>query len=875
MQSSCVDRRFANLSTLVMSLIGDMNHRLNKTPVAGWWRDLARSLHQRAFTSGGRLFLVAGRPQYSRLKKQLARTAVDNSNVQTSSLEHWGFAKCDIAELGVGGLDSRRRAIEKWAEVLQQQQRRAKLKPHRRRGVSNELREIDRLRTRVNELANRLECAACENQGEMLILSWQDEAWLSNVLRDERGELSTTMQWQARVVFWLAGKKAATRYLQAVAPFRRSTKLNDTIEKFKAFRRNLYRWIRRATTQSLQSLCDLLRDSVRELPQPAAKKAKLTSRLRGRSFANHCEMLIRRVDKYLAAQCDSAMHYAAATIAAVTASDNATAAIPEAMVLTALETDYQNAIDGTLGRLIQNAHQPKYNEMLEALPQLGNSISFRECRAIRKLLVRNAKPQDIAWVRKMGLLEWFGNKQTPIRWLRLFVNKLKKQGLKLSVSEIEQVAESTDRSHDRIAFDRFAGWLMRFSLPTFSPRNRQLAWKALQDLFVPAMRSFGAHDKLGRWCKPDSPKSGKVDLRDKANMSILRPVSTWLELMGHYQQMIGKEPAIPKSVARFTKFADSRMRERDFLRRRIAEGAITAKQAQRLAFLEDPANQAAPVSPAKLQRAVEEACLAAACDALRFLVTDEIRNQWQNVADQRLPKCSFTRSMEFATWAVKMLPAEAELLREILAAARKYKSGYRWKLSKNRDWINNAKNNGLNWDAWTKSPQLATTVDDRKVVIEVVNDPIEVFQMGSYFNTCLSLGGCNQMSVLANAHDANKQVLFMRDARGHVVARQLVAISTKFELLGYHCYSAVNHREPEIFKKYISAMAAYCGSWARRCGLKLASDGIPESIGSHFWYDDEAHNWHDAAHSVWKQAGETTPIIMKAITNGDSPAILA
>jgi hypothetical protein len=85
--------------------------------------------------------------------------------------------------------------------------------------------------------------------------------------------------------------------------------------------------------------------------------------------------------------------------------------------------------------------------------------------------------------------------------------------------------------------------------------------------------------------------------------------------------------------------------------------------------------------------------------------------------------------------------------------------------------------------------------------------------MGSWFHTCLSQGGCNQMAVLANAYDANKQVVFMRDAKtGAALARQLLAFNQHFQLLGYHCYSVAPGDDEATRDKYIAAMARYAGT---------------------------------------------------------------
>ena len=135
--------------------------------------------------------------------------------------------------------------------------------------------------------------------------------------------------------------------------------------------------------------------------------------------------------------------------------------------------------------------------------------------------------------------------------------------------------------------------------------------------------------------------------------------------------------------------------------------------------------------------------------------------------------------------------------------------------------------------------------------ITLASDLHDIFLMGTYFSTCLSPGDVNDLSVLTNAYDANKQVVFMftRDDSGQrqVVARQLIAISSDFRLLGYRCYMSWRHAEKSKRDEGLAAMAAYCRRLGNDCGLELADQGTPEEIGDHFWYDDGECKWPAAA----------------------------
>src|SRR6185436_4501897 len=116
---------------------------------------------------------------------------------------------------------------------------------------------------------------------------------------------------------------------------------------------------------------------------------------------------------------------------------------------------------------------------------------------------------------------------------------------------------------------------------------------------------------------------------------------------------------------------------------------------------------------------------------------------------------------------------------------------------------------------------------------EVEEDPVEVLRMGVPFNTCLSLeDGCNAAATVLNALDVNKRVLYLRDAAGKLVARQLIGVSSDFTFLCYRLYSA------QDVPGLAQAFEGLCEEIAREAGLPLGDQGEPEVLHDGFWYDD-------------------------------------
>jgi hypothetical protein len=164
-------------------------------------------------------------------------------------------------------------------------------------------------------------------------------------------------------------------------------------------------------------------------------------------------------------------------------------------------------------------------------------------------------------------------------------------------------------------------------------------------------------------------------------------------------------------------------------------------------------------------------------------------------------------------------------------------------LARNQAWLGRA-GARLRAEAWLAPRRRVLELDGQRHILTIEDDPLEVLRMGMPFDTCLDLDdGFNADSTVLNAVDINKRVLYLRDARGSVVARKLIAISSDFTLIGYRLYSARGGDERPALA---AAVLELCRALADDCGLSLAADGVPETIHPGFWYDDGAESWDDA-----------------------------
>ena len=161
-------------------------------------------------------------------------------------------------------------------------------------------------------------------------------------------------------------------------------------------------------------------------------------------------------------------------------------------------------------------------------------------------------------------------------------------------------------------------------------------------------------------------------------------------------------------------------------------------------------------------------------------------------------------------------------------------------LPRNHAWLARAATH-MRAPPWLAPRQRTLEIAGVRHILCIEDDPLEVLRMGIPFDTCLALEtGFNADSTVLNAVDINKRVLYLRDARGSVIARQLIAVSSDFGLLGYRLYCA---RGLDDRPAVTAAFHALCTDLADACGLPFTDHGAPETIHPGFWYDDGAESW--------------------------------
>lgn len=192
----------------------------------------------------------------------------------------------------------------------------------------------------------------------------------------------------------------------------------------------------------------------------------------------------------------------------------------------------------------------------------------------------------------------------------------------------------------------------------------------------------------------------------------------------------------------------------------------------------------------------------------------------------------------------------AELKGLLRAAAAGDAPNWRLRLPGNAGWLARAAAR-LDTEAWLAPPTHAFPWRGAACTLAAERDPLQALRMGLPFDSCLAIDdGCNRHSAIINALDANKWVVYLRDPRGRILARQLIAVSSDWRLVGYRVYTSIGTADGLIdaFHEYARALGA-------QCGIELADSGAPETLNGREWYDDGSHPWHRT------EAGESARLI--------------
>ncbi|MGJ5820577.1 hypothetical protein [Paludibaculum fermentans] len=197
-----------------------------------------------------------------------------------------------------------------------------------------------------------------------------------------------------------------------------------------------------------------------------------------------------------------------------------------------------------------------------------------------------------------------------------------------------------------------------------------------------------------------------------------------------------------------------------------------------------------------------------------------------------LPAVGVTREGEHALRLLGSIGWNRRGLRKFLRAYWAGDTAYLAQHRETREWYR--KHHRVARDLWERG----IPFESERYRIELEQDPFEVLKLGTYVGSCLAVGGLCSESAVAALVDVNKQVLYLRDERRRVIARQLIAISDDDRLVCFPVYPSSTGRESKaLFRQYDYAFAAALGLPV----YEPKDDDDEYSVGcvlSDAWWDD-------------------------------------
>jgi|GEM_PF-4808526 len=814
-------------------------------------RCLARSLHARIFVSAaGRIYLASGKPNFAKLRQRLTLTRRIPTLSEAPTPDQLGLG-CD-GELTSETLHAMQRALKQWAAGLTAASSgHGRLARGERTQVDRELGELQRLQER---LATCLLWSARIREGKATVgapylLDESSERELKETVDkyfDHASPLLITL-WQTRLVYWISGSSAVSRFLQAVQPLLAADEWDVQLESVAA---QLVTWKKRCASEPHRFIRRELTKTLAALPTELVVDGNLTSRLKQRSVAEHCDLLNARAVAQLRTLQERRTIDLPAAAAAVVCSDGAAAPLPGGLLPRLPTRARIHEFEGKTVWLMKESKHPGYDRLLHTLGQLKEPPAEHLYRPLRRVLLKGASLDDVIWTIQRGVLpEMAANSFRPAT-VRHVVTRLEHLGMIGSRRDLDPLLSRQLLTKELRWVDRWITWLSQVERRRVSPATIRRLRSAFLHTFLPAVKHVWNHEPLQSWLAAiQEPASTAAPTLHSSRLS------TVLRQLNAYQRLAGDEPSVPKSIQKYWCSKETQQRERDYLGRIVHDSRAALRK--RFERLTSKAGREDAPSKRRLLRTAAESCIGAACTALERQVREAGLRAWEQTTGLAFPQSELPRLTKYFEWFGAMDAGQRRLLAHILKNWMQHGDEFKRYLPANGPWLKRAMRCNLNLQDWMEPYVLFGEIGDVPVRVQAVVNPWRVFPMGTLFGTCLSFGSCNQMSLLANAHDANKQVVFLTttDERGEpkVLGRQLIAVSNNFELLGYHCYIGLDNKLEDQRTECLKLMSTYCGQLAARCGISLADKGEPHRIGKHFWYDDGAWTWHGAARTAWER----------------------
>jgi len=142
--------------------------------------------------------------------------------------------------------------------------------------------------------------------------------------------------------------------------------------------------------------------------------------------------------------------------------------------------------------------------------------------------------------------------------------------------------------------------------------------------------------------------------------------------------------------------------------------------------------------------------------------------------------------------------------------------------------------------------------NSRKVIVYVEQNPIKILQMGNVVGgSCLASDGSNCWTTITNALDINKRVLYIKDKKGDIMARRLIAMLKNGRIIQLGVYN--NYPELDlwhIFEEYTLELAERCNTGTSNTANTNEGGDVKTLLGDRWYAGTPVEAFNSAEHNV-------------------------
>ena len=766
------------------------------------------------------------------------------------------------------------RALQKWRKILSE-----RCKPSSKKIASRQ--ELKQWKAEADFLGKRLDCLhhhlksyhAGSEVSSLYVPSDSTRVDVSELIRHTvpAKHVPRLWQWYGLVAAWIAGSTTLTRFLASLKPVLLTPQEHERLE-WLLFAQELFsKWQSYLQGSQKKSGHKLLNRSLKEdiqaelnaLPPHILEDIGLGFPGRPSELPGYVEHSLRMCQEARAGLPSLPNDQQIAGIASLCAYDSCTSPIPHSLVAQPITVEKLNPVLNALARV---SSESGYQTLLGEFDLIGISVSPSLIPILHNMLRAGANGHDMIWLLDQGLnwqaLQNLSERQFSPTPLRHFIELMQAMGAKCEDREIAQAIDDLGKSGYHVVLKAFTRWTELLRFKGLESNVVQGIWNS----FLEALSLGSLGDRptsiLHQWSKPLTTVATIPGVPSHLENSEFRQ---WLDQLAFYQKLAGRRPALTKSLARLLCRAEHEEKEVYYLKRKDLEGTLDGAARCRFHALESrPRSELKP--DVKILQQVQEVCAHTALEAVKTLVKAEIERQWQDFcgAEPEIPLKPMEKLI-ILHWAKSLEGPALHKLEEMLSAWKHHALEYRSRLKGNQAWLRHLRSRRMHMATWLCPQPMTCSIGTSDIRLEVAANPFRIFLMGLPFESCLNLrDGTHRNAVLANAYEANKAVLFALDDCGNILGRKLVGINNRFELVGFRTY--VSHPDEGCRESLSAKMNAYCGAWAKACGLALSNSGSVRSLASLDWYDDGLEAWSLDALRSWTSG--------QVITEGtDSPQV--